>query len=428
MSDFRESIIITSDNVNLSNCAREQIHIPGSIQPHGILIVVDKQAFNILQASKNVTDLFTLKPTDLINTPLIEILDHTIIQKIQDCLNQDFSAINPLRININNQYLNLIVHENDNLIFLEFEPIDEKYNNDFLTFYNMTKKVINEMQSSENLQELSEVIVKNIRELTNFDRVMVYRFDEDGSGDVIAEAKQEALESFYGLRYPATDVPEPARKLYSLNYIRLIADIEYQAVPLANHPETNQPFDLSYSTLRSVSPIHIEYLKNMGVKASMSISLIHENKLWGLIACHHYQPKYLPYEIRSACEFLGKVMSLNLIAKADRENLSYKMQIKENLSELFEKISQTVDITESLYNNLDLLQSIVNAQGLAICFENEIRLFGITPELNQIHNLVIFLKNHQSKNLYYTDRLPEIYPPAVNFQSLCSGMIILYFK
>ncbi|TAE59775.1 MAG: GAF domain-containing protein [Nostocales cyanobacterium] len=423
-----ESIIITSDNVNLTNCAKEQIHIPGSIQPHGTVIVVDQESFNIIQASTNVDIFFARPHTDLINTHLTEILDQTIIQKIQDCLNQDFSAINPLRIKINNQHLNLIVHENDNLVFLEFEPIDEKYNNDFLSFYNMTKKVIDQMQSSGNLQELSEVIVKNIRELTNFDRVMVYRFDADASGDVIAEAKQEELESLYGLRYPAIDVPDTAKKLYSLNYIRLIPDIEYQPVPLPNHPENNQPFDLSYSTLRSVSPCHIEYLENMGVRASMSISLIHENKLWGLIACHHYSPKYLPYEVRSACEFLGKVMSLNLIAKADQENLNYKVQIKEKLSELFEKLSHTVDISESLYNNLDLLQSIVNAQGLAICFENEIRLFGVTPELNDIHNLVNFLKSHQSHNLYFTDRLPEICPSAVKFQSLASGIIILYLS
>lgn len=252
MSKAKKKIVITSENVNLTNCDREQIHIPNSIQPHGCLIVLDQDSFEIIQASQNVDKILGYEYSDLINSPLNKILNNINVTQIKDCLNKDFAAINPLRININDKNLNLIVHENQGFIFLEFEPVDEKYNNDFLSFYNLTKKIVDEMQVSANLQELSEIIVKNIREITGFDRVMVYRFDEDGSGNVIAEEKKEGLESFFGLHFPSLDVPKPARRLYQLNYIRLIVDISYEKVSLLPHPQTNEPFDLSYCTLRSV--------------------------------------------------------------------------------------------------------------------------------------------------------------------------------
>lgn len=428
MSDYQTQIIITSANVDLTNCAREQIHVPNSIQPHGALIILDRNSFNIIQASKNVFNIIGYEYADLIGYPLTKILDNLNIEKIKNCLDKDFASINPLKVNINGQILNLIVHENDNFIFLEFEPVDSKYQNDFLSFYNMTKKVVDEMQSSANLQELSEIIVKNIRDITGFDRVMVYRFDEDGSGNVIAEAKKYKLESFLGLCYPATDVPKPARRLYKLNYVRMISDINYQEVSLPRHPETDEPFDLSYANLRSVSPIHIEYLQNMGVGASMSISLIHENKLWGLIACHHYQPKYLPYEVRVACEFLGKVMSLNLIAKEERENIRYKDLIKDKLAQIVDKMSKTSDVAESLRKNSDLLQSLINADGLACCLEGVITLSGTTPEIQQINDLIFWLKKNQDQNFFYTDQLSEVYPQAKDYQAVASGIMILYLS
>ncbi|BAQ66562.1 ATP-binding protein [Geminocystis sp. NIES-3709] len=423
-----EKIVITSENVDLTNCAREQIHTPNSIQCHGTLIVLDKDSFDIIQASKNVEKILGYKYVDLIGFPLATLLNNSSIERIKSCLNKDFASINPLRIKINNETLNLIVHENQGFIFLEFEPVDEKYQNDFLNFYNLTKKIVDEMQISANLQDLSEIIVKNIRELTGFDRVMIYRFDEDGSGNVIAEDKKEELESFFGLRYPPTDVPKPARRLYKLNYIRIISDIDSQGISLPPHPLTNEPFDLSYSTLRSVSPIHIEYLQNMGVQASMSISILHENKLWGLIACHHYQPKYLPYEMRTACEFLGKVMSLNLIAKEDKENFSNKIEIKERLSEVIKKLSQTVNIAESLSENIDLVKGLVNAQGLAICFEGELKLTGTTPEIFAINELVAWLKGNNDKNFFHTDHLSGIYEQGIPIKSVASGIMILYLS
>jgi light-regulated signal transduction histidine kinase (bacteriophytochrome) len=419
-------ILITSENVNLTNCAREQIHIPESIQPHGALIIVDPVSFEVIQASSNVQELFGYAYEDMLQQPLQDIIGKSAIDKISGCLEQNFSMINPLRIWIKDKEMNLIVHENQGFIFLEFELIDSEYANDFITFYNITKKVVDQMQMSTSFQDLSEIIVQNIRRITGFDRVMVYRFDPDGSGNVIAEDKAEHLDSFYGLRYPATDVPEPARRLYKLNYIRFIPTVDYQWVPLPNHPLNNQPFDLSFCNLRSVSPIHVEYLKNMGVKASMSISLIKDNELWGLVACHHYQPKYIPYEIRAACEFLGKVMSLHLVAKAEQDDLSYQVSLKDRLSHLFENLSHIVDVADGLEENLMPLQSLVDSGGVALCLGGNLILSGQTPAYEEITNLIAWLRaNHKVELLFHTDRLVEIYHQAKDFQAVASGLLVL---
>jgi light-regulated signal transduction histidine kinase (bacteriophytochrome) len=414
------------DQWPIKACLQDPIHIPGSIQPHGSLMIVDAATFTIVQVSANTETFLGYAPRDLVNQPLETIIGLTYQQEIQGCLDQDFSAINPIRIQLDHKELNLVVHENQGNIFLEFEPIDPIYNNNFMTFYNMTKKVVDQMQLSKNLQDLSEIIVENIRKLTGFDRVMVYRFDPDGSGHVIAEDKLESLDSFYGLRYPAIDIPEPARRLFELNYTRLIPTLDHERIPLPHHPITGEPFDLSYCNLRSVSPCHVQYLKNMGVQASLLISLMQESRLWGLVACHHYQPKYLPYEIRVACEFLAKVMSLNLIAKADQEDLNYKVSLRDRLSRLFENLSQDSDVTDGLEHCLSDLQTIVEAGGVALCLNGNILVSGCTPSLPQIMDLIKELRNqHNVDLLFYCDRLGELYPPAQAFQTEASGVLML---
>lgn len=418
--------MITSQNVNLTNCDQEQIHIPAAIQPHGVLIVLEKAFLKIIQISDNFNDFLNINSSNLINSSIANLIGIDQTELIEKCLNRDFSTINPLRIIINDSIFNCIVHEINNSIILELEVVDTQQNSDFFGFYQMTRGIIADMQKAFNLTELSEIIVKNIRDLTGFDRVMVYHFDEDESGHIIAENKREDLESFYGLHYPRTDVPKPARRLYLLNYIRLIPDINYQEITLPNHPETNERFDLSYSILRSVSPIHIEYLKNMGVKASMSISLISNGKLWGLIACHHYEEaKYIPYEIRTACEFLGQVMSLELTSKEENENLDYKMQLKDILAQLIKPLSYSNNLIEDLIKNSDNLRQLVNSDSLAICHEDDIYLSGKTPSKFEIEQLIHWLNNKIERDIFYTDKLPKIYPPSQEFKEVASGVLAL---
>lgn len=159
---------------------------------------------------------------------------------------------------------------------------------------------------------------------------MVYRFAEDGSGEVVAETCKPGIGSFKGLHYPASDIPVQARELYKRNLLRVIADVD--AVPVAiepAHDEKGQLLDLSYSILRSVSPIHIEYLKNMGVRASMSISILVDGELWGLFACHHYSAKSPTFEIRSVCELFSQMYSLRLESCERKEVMDYERRARD---------------------------------------------------------------------------------------------------
>jgi light-regulated signal transduction histidine kinase (bacteriophytochrome) len=281
---------VTGTNVNLTNCDREQIHIPGLIQPHGVLLSLQEPNLRIVQVSRNVENLLGFSPDELLNQTLDYLLDAEQIEAVRQCLSGNFEYLNPITVSLHSrpqsQPFNGIVHYSEGLAVLELEPLGSRENAGFTKFYTLTKRTITLFQQAKNFQELCSIIVREIRQLTGFDRVMIYKFDEDDSGHVIAENKLEELEPYLGLHYPATDIPLPARKLYCLNFLRLIPDVNYQSVELipANNPLTQNPLDLSYSVLRSVSPIHLEYLENMGVKASLSISLIKDKKLWGLVA------------------------------------------------------------------------------------------------------------------------------------------------
>ncbi|NJN75501.1 MAG: GAF domain-containing protein [Synechococcaceae cyanobacterium RL_1_2] len=418
--------IITAKSVNLTNCDREQIHIPGAIQPHGLLMIIDAEPLTLLATSANGHDFLGMELDPFLGQPVSKLLGESTVEKIHQCLAGDFEGINPLRILIAGQIFNGIVHQQAELIVLELERTSEAQVGNFFGFYNMTRGIIAEIQQASDLSALVQIIVTNIRRLTGFDRVMVYRFDEDDSGHVIAESKQDYLEPFLGLHYPSTDVPGPARRLYKLNYIRSIVDVDYQEVAVPPHPYTGETIDLSFSVLRSVSPIHLEYLHHMQVQASTSISLIYENRLWGLIACHHYSgPKFVPYEIRTACEFLGQVMSLELAAKEENENIDYKVQIKTLLGQLLKPLSQAHDLSEELIDHHEQLQALVNAHGLAIIQGDEVHLRGATPTRKDLDPLISWLIPQIESDLFYSDRLPLIYEPAQEFKAIASGILML---
>ncbi|KPV47805.1 hypothetical protein SE17_41465, partial [Kouleothrix aurantiaca] len=222
---------------------------------------------------------------------------------------------------------------------------------------------------------------------------MVYRFDEGGYGTVIAEAVTAGHEAFLGLHYPASDIPKQARALYLRNWLRLIPDIHYtpaDIVPTLT-PGTGAPLDLSYAVLRSVSPIHVEYLSNMGVGASMSISLVRDGELWGLIACHHYAAKFIPFELRAACEFLAQTVSLQLGAKEDGDFHGYELQLKDIGAQLVQQMAQAESWRVGLMHGPTTLLDLFDAGGVALYFGDTLETLGNTPAEGDIHTLLDWL-------------------------------------
>ena len=420
----------TAQTADLTDSEQEPIHSPGSIQPHGVLFVLQEPELDIIQVSSNTFELLGLHPQELLNKNLRDLLDSKQISAIEKCLSEDFENSNPLKSLIKNQLetssFDGIIHRHKSLI-LELEPTQIREDADFFSFYHLVKGPVAKMQSASSLHELSQVLVKEVRRLTGFDRVIVYQFNVEENGKVIAEAKLESLNPYLGLHYPASDIPESARQLFTRNWLRLIPDVNYQPVKLTpiDHPITNSPLDLSLSVLRSASPCHLEYLKNMGVSASMTISLVKDKKLWGLIACHHQSVKFVPYELRTVCEFLGQVLSLEMPSKEDKENLAYEMKLKTIQSKFVEFIPQTEDFVDSLAKSESNLLDLVGASGVAVFWEDHFIALGKTPEKADIQNIIQWVESKFHNDIFYTDSLPKIYSDAERFKDVASGLLAL---
>ncbi|MEL6788733.1 MAG: GAF domain-containing protein, partial [Cyanobacteria bacterium J06607_15] len=277
------------------------------------------------------------------------------------------------------------------------------------------------------LKDFCQIIVQEVRKVTGFDRVMLYRFDEDDHGAVIAEEKLEHLEPYLNLHFPASDIPKPARKLFSSNWIRLIPDAYAAPVELypAKHPQSDRPVDLTLSILRSPYPCHLEYLHNMGVGASLTISLIENGKLWGLIACHHLTPKYVPYELRKACEFLGRVIFSEISNREESEDYDYRMKLAQMRSQLIDNMTQGESLVEGLVRDESSLLDIAAASGAAICLNGAWTLVGETPEESELNFLVQWLYKNINEEVFCTDSLAEIYPEADSYKNVASGLVAM---
>jgi chemotaxis family two-component system sensor kinase Cph1 len=428
----RQITIPALEEVDLTNCDREPIHISGHIQPHGVLLVVREPQLEILQVSENTLHLLGFAPESAIGQDLSLLFDRVQLEKLKACLrNENLKTVNPIKLYVERPGKSLefdcILHRVQEVLMVELELATSQENLSVFSFYHSVRATVSKIQSAKNLKDLCQVTVEEVRQISGFDRVMVYQFDPEGNGAVIAEDKAEKLSPFLGLNYPSSDIPKQARQLYSLNWLRLIPDINYQPVPIVSgkNAVTTQPRDLSFSVLRSVSPIHIEYLQNMGVAASMSISLIKDKELWGLIACHNYTPKYLNYELRAACEFIGQVMSLELQSKEGNEDYDYKLHLKSLQTKIFEDISTSENLSQVLVKCQHNLLEAVNAQGAAIVFGDNCYRVGQTPEGESLKYLTQWVQKHLKQEIFYTDSLTKCYPEAEEFKDTASGCLAI---
>jgi two-component system, chemotaxis family, sensor kinase Cph1 len=418
-------------NVDLTSYDCEPIHRLGVIQPHGVLLVLQDTSLTIVQVSGNTGDMIGYSPENLLGKPLSSLLSDSQIKRIQQCLSENFESINPLDLSIQHLEQSVefdgIVHRWNNAVLLELEPQKATGKPNFFDFYRQIKEPITRIQKAPTLLDMCQIGVKEIRRITGFDRVMVYQFEQDdGAGSVIAEDTNQDT-SYLGLHYPAFDIPKLARQLFTLNWVRLIPDVNYQPVALLpkDNPLTNQPLDLSLSVLRGASACHLEYLKNMGVAASMTISLIQEQKLWGLIACHHSSPQHVPYHIRTVCEFIGQVMSVELANKEASEDSDYKRQLKTLQTAFVETLSKAEYFLDGMVQLTSQLLNLVNATGAVIWSGKKCVRVGETPSEEEIYALLHWIKPHLDQGVFETRSLVKHYPPAQSFQAIASGVLAL---
>ncbi|NHC35118.1 GAF domain-containing protein [Scytonema millei VB511283] len=391
-----------------------------------MLLVLEEPELKVLQVSSNINTYLGLQPQDLLGQPLSYLIDPQQAIAIAQQLTGE-NTRNPLKLSISTdrgkRYFDAIAYRTADEAIVELEPIDSPHETSFFSFHAAIAGIMSQIQSTSSLPEFLQLVAEEVRKLTGFDRVMVYQFDPTGAGCVVAETKRADLSPYLGLHYPATDIPQPARELYARCWLRFIPNISAPSVDLVTLNQ--QPVDLSLSILRSVDACCVEYHRNMGVAALLVIALMQEQQLWGLIACHHYTPKYLTSEVRIACKFLGQLASLELANKIRQQELSDRVKLKSLQSELIESISQASNIVEALIQPAPRLLSLTNATGAAVCLGNEISLVGATPSLEEVRSLIDWADTQVSDNLFATDFLPQIYPPSVEFKATASGLLLL---
>lgn len=408
--------------IDLDNCAREPIHVPGSVQPRGVLLVVQDDGGVVLQASENVATVLGRPVDAVLGAPLGDVLGVPAARVVLEQLAAvpDHRTRNPGLVEIatadGTVQLDVVVHrpppatlaDPGPVFVVELEPADGPRPLTYGTTYESVRDAIADLNRAGELTELYDIAARHVRRLTSFDRVMIYRFDAEYNGEVVAEAKRRDLEPFLGLHYPASDIPAQARAMYEKSWIRLISDVAYTPVPVVPtvDPLSGRPLDLTYATLRSVSPVHCEYLRNMGVRASMSISLLRDGKLWGMVACHHYSGPHAPsYGVRAAAEFLGVALSARLVAQVEEDALGESRRASGVLARLVAASrDEEVRLAQALTRTDDLL-TLVPADGVVVSVGTDVLTRGEVPDLGSCRALAAWASSVDE--VLATDRLPE---------------------
>jgi light-regulated signal transduction histidine kinase (bacteriophytochrome) len=366
--------------VDLQNCADEPIHIPGFIQPHGALLFLSDAGL-VEGWSTNIATVMDNEPA--LGQPFGTLgLPEAVTELIQECLATMEDGDAPATVaalSIGGREYDCVVHGHMHRVLVEFETREASMA-EVAQFAIKAHSSIDRLRRQRSIDGLLEATVRQIREFTGFDRVMAYRFRSDDSGDVVAEARRDDLVPYLGQRYPAGDIPPQARRLYVLNTLRMIADVGYHAVPLLG-AEGSAPLDMSFAVLRSVSPVHVEYLQNMGVGASMSVSIVVHGRLWGLIACHHMAPKRVPYSVRMAADVLAQVIASTvqgIEAREDAELVEHAAKVR---TSLVESLLLEDDPLEALVEHGDGLLESTHAQALVVSQYGRVVCRGVDQAL-----------------------------------------------
>ncbi|CAG8871143.1 Phytochrome-like protein cph1 [Pseudomonas fluorescens] len=408
----------------LANCADEPIQYPGAIQPHGVLMTLSEPNLEIVQVSANVGELLGLEASQVLGQSLAVLLGVRLARQVRTVVEQDLDeSLQPLTLKVNGRVFEGFLHRHQGLLIFEMEILAPA-NGDSHARLN---RLLQRLQAARSLDELHQLSVREVQALTGYDRVLIYRFEEEGHGQVIAEAASPDMELFNGLYFPASDIPQQARKLYQSNWLRIIPDAGYQPVPIvpAMRPDTESPLDLSFATLRSVSPIHCQYMQNMGVLSSMSISLISDGKLWGLISCGNRDPLHVPSSLRSACKTIGQVLSLQISALEALKLATQRNAKLDTLAELSQAMHDSAGtVFDGLAGQTERLLQLVGASGVAIIEDGQLRTAGLCPEPEQIHALHQWI-GAQGTPVYACDSLSSVYPPAAAYRTLASGVLAL---
>ncbi|WP_267425204.1 ATP-binding protein [Methylobacterium sp. GC_Met_2] len=414
--------------VDLTACDREPIHVVGSVQPHGFLLVLDPPSLTVVQASANA-------PAEaVVGMALDAVFPHlaAIVRRHLDDAGQQTGAAYLRTVTLTSDAARLTyevaAHRVDGLVVLELEEVDAAATDlglDVLT--PRLRTFVERLHAARGVEELCQLVAEDIRAVTGLDRALVYRFDRDWHGTVLAEDGNGALPSYLDLRFPASDIPAQARELYRRNRMRIIPDAGYAPVPIrpAATP-SGKPLDLSQSVLRSVSPVHVEYMRNMGTMASMSVSILIDGALWGLISCHNAEPKRVPLHARNACDVLTQIFALQLSARERGAQAEQRLALGQVQARLLGFMAEEDSFVDGLLNHPDDVIALVNAAGAAVVTADRCRLMGTTPDERDVRAMYDWLSARgDTDEVYGSEALSEAIPGAEAYADRASGLLAI---
>jgi len=423
--------LVTARNVDLSNCDKELVQFPGAVQPHGAMLVLDEPTHVIRQASANCEVIIGKPAQALLGKRLADVF--SAAPRMLDTMQRMALENGPVHV-LRESFagttsgVNIFAHRCGGQLILEVETISNPPDEPTSHLYSDVRETVAKLEACQGLQSFLDLAVQRIRKFTGYDRVMAYKFAEDGSGHVVSEAIPPGLEPYLGLHYPATDIPAPARRLFGASWLRHLPDVNYEPVPLVpeHHPETEHAVDMTYAILRSVSVMYTGYLKNMGVRSTLVMPLMKQGELWGLIsAMHHSGPRHVPYEARMAAEFLAHMLSLLMGGKEDADGYEQRLRMTEVTDQLVERLCRDPDPHKSLLHgdsDAATLLTLIPAQGAAVSARGRITAIGVSPGDGDIRDLVGWL-SHMNQPLFCTDRLSQLYPGGSRLTSVASGLL-----
>ncbi len=412
-------------DVSLEDCENEPIRVPESIQPHGFLVAIDSADWMVRRVSANIGEHLPIVAADVLGRSAIDLFAQSVpdvVEELKNVVLQDLAMLQP--VSIGQRSYNVTAHRISNLLVVEFE-LRQEARSSLDSLYPQIRAAVEQIQAADTLDPLYRIVVSQIRALTGFDRVKIYRFDAQWNGRVMAEERNEALPSYLDLRFPASDIPAQARDLYRVNRIRLIPDVDYEPVPiLSDAAVADKPLDMTHCVLRSVSPVHLQYMRNMGTPASMSISILRDGNLWGLVSCHHSTPRHVATHVRAACDFLVQILAMQIVGKDSSVNAADRVARQYTHAQLLGYMTREQNYVDGLLGHPESFLSIADATGAAVVVEDQCAVVGRTPTKPQIAELVQWLATERSSDDFYmTDCLSSEMPAARDMADTASGVL-----
>ncbi|MBE7176181.1 MAG: GAF domain-containing protein [Mucilaginibacter polytrichastri] len=421
--------ITTRGKFDSELCGSLPVHRINLIQPYGYLLVLDRESLHIIQASENIEEISGLKASKLLNLPISQFIpknDVDALKQVRDTTREDLPLTAVFTHKNKSSECTVLVHSADQYLLLEIEKGmgDDR---SFLDVYQRIRYSMAAINKEDELEKACMAVVRELRDISRYQSVLMYRFDEDWNGTVIAEYNDTQKERYLGLKFPASDIPSQVRKLYLSNPYRYIPNRTYEPVrlyPVIN-PVDQSLLDLSSCNCRSVASVHLEYMQNMGLEASMSIRVVVNEQLWGLISCHHPVAKYLSYPQRSVFELLSGIISSKISEIVNRDSYKLTHELDSVRAKLIDQIYAGKDWRDNiLYGDVDITR-LLRSNGAAVIYDGRIDTIGDVPPTEDLENLIYWL---QAKNVAQVEaiiNLPEVNEEALRYSDIGSGIIVL---